>query len=91
MCNNIPYGKSVENLYIRPGDFLYPDCSYEELPLTVSHLEGVSYMLSRIKLHKEKLGQIRYDILKTEWDRYKLGEKNTGNTKRHVAPTMVTW
>ena len=88
LCNNIPYGKSIENLYIRPVDFMHKDCSYEDLPVTTSYLEGINYMLDRVRQHQEKLTMLRDEILKTDWERYKLGEKNTGSIEKHMSSTI---
>ena len=41
LCNNIPYAKGIENLYIRPADFMNPDGAFLDLPTTTSHLEGI--------------------------------------------------
>ena len=88
LCNNIPYAKGIENLYIRPADFMHPDGAFEDLPTTTSHLEGINYMLERIRKHQTRLAELRDECLKNDWERYKIGEKSTGAIKKHVSPTV---
>ena len=88
LCNNIPYGKAIENLYIRPADLMHPDCAYEDLPASTSHLEVINYMLDRVIICKTRLTELRDETPRYDWERYKLGEKNTGSIKKHVSPTM---
>ena len=88
LCNNIPYAKGIENLFIRPADFMNPDGVFEDLPRTTSHLEGINYMLERIRKHQTRLAELRDECLKNDWERYKLGEKSTGAIKKNVSPTV---
>ena len=67
---------------------MHQDCSYEDLPVTTSYLEGINYMLDRVRQHQEKLTMLRDEILKTDWERYKLGEKNTGSIEKHMSSTI---
>ena len=83
LCNNIPYGKAIENLCIRPADFMHPICSYEDLPATTSH------PLDRVRQHQTRLTELIDETLRNDWERYQLGEKNTGSIKKHVGDLVM--
>ena len=88
LVNDIPLGKSPDNLFICPNDILGRGGGCIRIRETASRLATVNMMMQRLKRHADMIKDIRRKTLEAEIEKFRAQNKKEGRLAIDVKPSI---